>query len=165
MSDKMKIIGFQKGKIPWNTGKTFPPLILSITGNKKCPRCEQIKHITSFNIVRYYRRNNELRSCRRTICKECRNKQSRIRQFKKNHGISVEERDKIIYLQKGLCAICKIKLKGGQFNHLDHDHSTGEIRGVLCHLCNTSLGHFGDNLDGIMRVVKYLKKSEGSTPP
>ena len=41
---------------------------------------------------------------------------------------------------------------------LDHNHKTGKFRGILCLNCNLSLGKFGDNLEGIERVVSYLKK-------
>lgn len=41
---------------------------------------------------------------------------------------------------------------------LDHDHDTGKIRGFLCHHCNRALGAFGDNLEGVMRIVAYLQQ-------
>lgn len=43
--------------------------------------------------------------------------------------------------------------------HLDHDHETGEFRGWLCFGCNTALGKLGDNLEGVMRLVRYLRKT------
>jgi len=41
---------------------------------------------------------------------------------------------------------------------LDHDHKTGEIRGVICSRCNSGIGALGDNVAGIERVIEYLKK-------
>jgi hypothetical protein len=43
---------------------------------------------------------------------------------------------------------------------VDHDHETGAIRGLLCKHCNSSLGKLGDNLEGLMRAVDYLKNAE-----
>ena len=45
---------------------------------------------------------------------------------------------------------------------LDHCHSTGVIRGVLCTACNTSIGKLGDTSKSLLRAVAYLQKSEGS---
>jgi hypothetical protein len=50
---------------------------------------------------------------------------------------------------------------GRRAKHLDHCHETGIFRGWLCFDCNTSLGKFGDNLAGILRVVAYLLKPAG----
>lgn len=40
---------------------------------------------------------------------------------------------------------------------VDHDHETGQIRGLLCHSCNRALALVGDNLAGVMRFVRYLR--------
>lgn len=42
--------------------------------------------------------------------------------------------------------------------HLDHDHNTGEIRGVLCMVHNTALGKFQDNIDYLEKAIIYLKR-------
>jgi hypothetical protein len=41
--------------------------------------------------------------------------------------------------------------------HIDHDHHTGRIRGLLCLRCNTGIGKLGDSIEGVMRAVAYLK--------
>ena len=43
---------------------------------------------------------------------------------------------------------------------VDHDHKTGEFRGWLCTDCNQSIGKLGDNLEGLLKAVAYLKKAE-----
>ena len=48
--------------------------------------------------------------------------------------------------------------KGSTF-HLDHCHETGKFRGWLCSMCNTAIGKLGDNVDGLMRAVDYLKRA------
>jgi hypothetical protein len=54
--------------------------------------------------------------------------------------------------QNGRCALC---LEPKEL-HIDHDHKTGRVRGLLCRDCNTSLGKLGDDVEGIRRVLAYL---------
>jgi ribosomal protein L40E len=44
--------------------------------------------------------------------------------------------------------------------HLDHCHTTGKFRGLLCSKCNNGLGMLGDNLEGLYKAIKYLEKAE-----
>ena len=45
---------------------------------------------------------------------------------------------------------------------LDHDHETKEFRGWLCHVCNSGIGHLGDNLEGLQKAVAYLERAIGN---
>lgn len=64
------------------------------------------------------------------------------------------------------CAICgqgfdlAAKGKDPRNPHIDHCHSTGALRGLLCNTCNSSIGKLGDNVAGLMRAVEYLKKNQ-----
>ena len=55
-----------------------------------------------------------------------------------------------------VCACCG----GSDRLVVDHCHKTGALRGVLCHACNVGIGWLGDDLEGVMRAVKYLKTRE-----
>lgn len=57
------------------------------------------------------------------------------------------------------CAVCGNKEAGGRWKvfHIDHCHQTGEVRGLLCHRCNVTLGSMGDTIEGVMRFVVYLQ--------
>lgn len=44
-------------------------------------------------------------------------------------------------------------------HHIDHDHETGAIRGLLCHHCNTALGLLGDSADRIRALLAYVERS------
>lgn len=81
---------------------------------------------------------------------------SRATHYRTTYGITVENKQAMIDAQNGLCAICEIELAGlPQRNvHIDHNHETGQIRGVLCHLCNTSLGRLEPYLD---KIVLYAR--------
>lgn len=58
--------------------------------------------------------------------------------------------------QNGCCAICKTKPPKGKRLDIDHDHSTGEVRGLLCGLCNRGLGLFKDNPNTLRSAADYV---------
>jgi len=62
----------------------------------------------------------------------------------KNYGINTESYQNLLKLQNGKCAICKLARYRGKDTtlHIDHDHKTGQVRGLLCYVCNTTLGKF-----------------------
>jgi hypothetical protein len=85
-------------------------------------------------------------------------KQKRLRDY----GLSEADFEKMLTAQENACAICKREFTCADKNstpHVDHDHRSGEARGLLCNRCNTCLGHFGDNIEGVGRVVSYLTGS------
>lgn len=71
------------------------------------------------------------------------------------YGISLEERNDMEALQNGKCLICNIIPKRLV---VDHCHSSGRVRGLLCDHCNTGLGYFKDNPETLMAAIRYLKK-------
>lgn len=81
------------------------------------------------------------------------NGRQKIRSY---YGISFEEYIKMLEKQKNLCAICHKKPK--RKLHIDHNHKTGKVRGLLCPKCNQGLGCFYDNGIYIARAYNYLKK-------
>ena len=66
----------------------------------------------------------------------------------------------ILTSQDGKCAICGADRDrvGDKSLALDHDHATGEIRGILCHSCNTGLGLFQDDPARLREAANYLEK-------
>jgi hypothetical protein len=71
------------------------------------------------------------------------------------YGITPEEFDSIFQSQGESCAICKKKFTQYRWC-LDHCHATEKVRGVLCHSCNTLLGHAKDNEQTLIDAVFYL---------
>lgn len=66
--------------------------------------------------------------------------------------------------QEGLCAIChqpETVKYGDRVKDLavDHDHETGEVRGLLCNNCNRALGMFGDSAERLLAAARYLDQS------
>jgi len=92
-------------------------------------------------------------------CKICQRKNARRTRhsahLKATYGISISDYDSMLRLQCGVCAICG----GGtskNFLATDHDHATGEVRGLLCANCNKVLGRFRDRAGTFRRAADYL---------
>jgi hypothetical protein len=77
--------------------------------------------------------------------------------LKKMYGITMDQYEAMEAAQGGVCAICNDP-PGGRYKNLavDHCHSTGKVRGLLCGSCNRALGFFRDDTDAIQRAVEYL---------
>jgi len=84
----------------------------------------------------------------------------RDNRMRKQFGIGAVEYDAILASQDGGCAICGKAGNGsrGYRLHVDHDHVTGRVRGILCSECNFGLGKFRDDLDLLQRAINYLSR-------
>ena len=74
------------------------------------------------------------------------------------YGIDMENYNNILSEQNNSCAICNKECVSGRKLAVDHNHDTGEVRGLLCCKCNRGLGNFHDNLDLLRSAVLYLEK-------
>jgi hypothetical protein len=106
-----------------------------------------------------YRKNNveKIRKYRRQYDKNNSLKKKNT-DIKRKYGITLEEYNIIHNKQENKCLICgkhqsEIKIPFA----IDHNHKTGKIRGLLCGKCNLGLGYFDDNINLLLKAVKYLK--------
>ena len=77
------------------------------------------------------------------------------------YGLTIDEYEGMLIRQRGLCAICghaETRLRAGipQRLHVDHDHVTGRVRGLLCSRCNRGVGAFRDDPAVFRRAARYL---------
>lgn len=72
------------------------------------------------------------------------------------YNITVEHLESLIKSQAGLCACCSKEL--GDKYCIDHCHTTGAVRGLLCYPCNTGIGMLGDNVEGLRAALQYLER-------
>ena len=99
----------------------------------------------------------------RRMCRTCA-RANGARQVIKKYGISVEQFNEMLDVQRGMCAICSITLTKQTSMCVDHDHAccpTSQacgkcVRGILCHACNRGLGAFKDNIQYLQSAINYL---------
>lgn len=108
----------------------------------------------------WYRRNKERqqayfrewhRANRQTV------RENKLRYF---YGMTLAEWESLHQKQAGRCAICLEVLKPGNATAVDHDHKTGQVRGLLCSLCNKGLGQFRDSPELLLMAVNYLDRTK-----
>lgn len=81
--------------------------------------------------------------------------------LKKLYGITVKDYERMLAEQDGLCAICLTtpdQQKRRKYLCVDHDHETGEVRGLLCGPCNSAIGLLKDNPLMLQSALNYLQK-------
>lgn len=86
--------------------------------------------------------------------------QAKDERLMKAHGLSREQHNELVNRQQGLCAICSRHLK----LFVDHDHTTGERRGLLCNNCNSGIGRFKDNPAWLEAAANYLRDYYPDSP-
>jgi hypothetical protein len=75
----------------------------------------------------------------------------------RNYGIEPIEYDRLYQIQGGACAICRThQTELNKSLHVDHDHKTNIVRGLLCSSCNGGLGLFGDDTRLMADAISYL---------
>ena len=77
-----------------------------------------------------------------------------LRRFR-DFGLAPEAFDVLLDIQRGACAICRVPMASP---HVDHDHATGRVRGLLCSGCNRGLGGFRDSPKSLVAAADYLSK-------
>lgn len=135
---------------------------------KYCKSCNQTKELSQFW------KNKSAKDGYQAWCKPCwydvtakrRNgpkreielRQRQNRHLIRTYGITINEYEKMSIRQNHLCAICKEVSDTNRKLVVDHDHITGDIRGLLCGRCNKSIGLFKDNTIYLNNAIKYLAK-------
>jgi len=110
---------------------------------KKCLICQQVKPKVDF----YYYKKQRIHA---SYCKPCYKTKSRYRKYNTNE----ESILKLLKSQKNKCCICWKDI--AEKFVVDHNHSTHEIRGLLCVNCNSGLGKFGDRIDLLSKAIVFL---------
>lgn len=80
--------------------------------------------------------------------------------LKKAYGITLEERNAMLEDQGNVCKICKTDEHKGRDWHVDHNHKTGKVRGILCQPCNTAIGMLKESIEVLNSAINYLKEDQ-----
>ena len=73
-------------------------------------------------------------------------------------GMTIEQYDAMLQEQGGGCFICSRPPREDISLHVDHDHATGKVRGILCFCCNNALADFGEDPDRLRKAAGYLSR-------
>lgn len=131
---------------------------------KTCSKCRATKPLTEFQ------KNTRSKDGLQNYCKVCLNAETRARRernpelFKqyerrsgwRKQGINPVAAEEALKTHQQTCDICGTGNPGRRTWHVDHDHLTGEVRGVLCGPCNVGLGMFKDSPELLERASSYL---------
>jgi hypothetical protein len=91
--------------------------------------------------------------------RESRKEENKENQLKIKFGINLEEYNNILEKQNHCCDVCGLhKSNFTRQLAVDHCHTTGKIRGLLCSHCNLGLGKFKDNINYLQSAINYLQK-------
>jgi hypothetical protein len=139
---------------------------------KICIKCFIEKEDSEFR----YRLNRTGKYSHLSTCKICERVQNKILYYKNHtenkeklrhkirkssYGLSKDDYESLLTQQNYSCAICSTTSAGGRGSwHVDHDHITGKVRGLLCHCCNTGLGLFKDSQELLLKAKDYLHECQ-----
>jgi hypothetical protein len=80
--------------------------------------------------------------------------------LKRTYGLSLDDYELMLAAQGGVCAICGEARPEERTLHVDHDHGTGEIRGLLCFRCNNAIGDLREEYELFQRAADYLDRDD-----
>lgn len=126
---------------------------------KHCNKCDTTRPLSDFH------KKKDRKDGHSSTCKYCVN--NRVREYDpeynrnvkllRAYGITTAEYEALLKSQNGVCAICKRNVPHkGDSMCVDHDHSTGAVRGILCSNCNRAIGLLEDNVAFLQSAINYL---------
>lgn len=134
---------------------------------KFCSKCGMFKP----SDLTHFRRASAKKGGLYSYCRDCHNKTNRAyfaanrgaqvgRKLMERYGITLDEYERMLEEQGGHCAICE-KTEGarGRRLHVDHCHTTGRVRGLLCSTCNRGIGMLRDDVELMRRALAYMEGS------
>jgi len=122
---------------------------------KTCRTCTEEKPLTEFYI-------NSGRWAY-PDCKPCHRAGPRRKWQLKQYGLTPESYAAMFAEQNGVCKICNQVCATGRNLAVDHNHTTGVVRGLLCKRCNQVLGQVEENLELLAKVVDYLRSADADS--
>lgn len=86
-------------------------------------------------------------------------KQEKVAYNLVKYRLSLPEFNELLKKQKNRCAICRIRFDVTKHRHVDHNHKTKKIRGILCRSCNLMIGQSKDNPKTLRKAAIYLEET------
>lgn len=129
-----------------------------VSARKKAYHKANRETIRARQRAHYWTHREELKAKARAYRTANKEKILSLRKFRE-HGLSATELDALFNGQNKKCAICGTTQFNGWGPTIDHDHTTGRIRGILCSTCNTMLGHAKDSIFILKSAIQYLRRA------
>jgi len=129
---------------------------------KRRERAENPEKVRARERARYARNPAKFKAQVRKYRATAAGKEAKRRSVLKQYGLTIETWDALLAAQGGVCACCgkePAPSKRKHKWHTDHDHATGAVRGILCHLCNVMLGYARDDQSILIAAAAYLERS------
>jgi hypothetical protein len=112
---------------------------------------------------KYYKANKQKVLARNRAWRKNNPDKHRSTHLKSRYGITVEQSAALFVGQGSVCAICKTETPPNNGWHVDHDHLTNKVRGVLCRHCNLGIGYFKDDTGFLANAISYLQNPPADT--
>lgn len=146
----------------------MPRALPVVNDERQCSKCKTWKAVAT-----EFPKREEGRKGNHTVCKECtraylrkwrgKNPDANSFWYRQKLGVTPERFYQMAHEQGYVCAVCleepKFASRGDGF-HVDHDHATGKVRGLLCRHCNRLLGCAKDRVAVLENAIKYLRRQE-----
>lgn len=126
--------------------------ITLIDGEKylTCTCCKELKHEVEFSI------HTRAASGRNNLCRVC----QKYRMKLQNYGVTREQYESMLSVQDHKCKVCGCNETSTRCTHghlvVDHCHTTGKVRSLLCDMCNKTLGYTKDSIEQLQALIDYL---------
>ena len=120
---------------------------------KACSSCMEEKELSEFH------KEKRNKSGVGSICRACKKVADKDYKLRSTHGISYDKYVEMVEERDNLCDVCGESPVGRGKNDqliVEHNHDTGDIRGLTCGLCNAMLGMSGDSAARLLAGAKYL---------
>lgn len=129
---------------------------------KECANARQRKYAVENKELIRARNESKVESRKAYYQSQAGIRSSRKAHLKRAFNMKIETYEQMLENQEGKCAICRKEERGvrNSFLAIDHNHSTGEIRGLLCSHCNRAIGLLEENKINFTNAIKYLEKYE-----
>jgi hypothetical protein len=127
---------------------------------KQCRICKIFKPNTEFSKIHsiYKGINGDIEYWHlRLDCKSCHAENKYSKKLQREYGLTLEQFLDLLDRQNNQCAICKTVFENRSQSFVDHCHTTGKVRGLLCAKCNFGIGQFNDNIEVLSQAIEYLK--------
>lgn len=93
-------------------------------------------------------------------CSNAAYSQVRRSQLLSKYGLTIGEYELTLESQNWCCASCSVPFDDhGKYPCVDHSHTSGKVRGIICHNCNAALGLLGDTEQGVMSLLEYIRRT------